>query len=115
FSHYRVRDESQRVHVQGTVTYYQPGEAVVLQRGTKSLWISTKTSIALHINDEAEATGFADIRSGFLTLTNGEVRDMNVPASILPQPASWSELAASRRVFDLVSIEGQVVTEVRES
>lgn len=34
---------TQRVRVHGTITYYQPGSSVVLQNGTKSLWISTMT------------------------------------------------------------------------
>ena len=42
-SSYHVRDLTQRVQVRGTITYYQPGSAVVLQDDSKSLWISTHT------------------------------------------------------------------------
>jgi hypothetical protein len=38
---YDVRDLTQRVRVQGSITYNQPGSAVVLQNGSKSLWIKT--------------------------------------------------------------------------
>ena len=39
-----IRDFTQRLRVHGTITYYQPGSAVVLQNGTGSLWVSTRTS-----------------------------------------------------------------------
>ena len=38
-SAYFVHDQTRRVRVQGTITYYQPGSAVVLQNGDKSLWV----------------------------------------------------------------------------
>ena len=113
---YRMNDLTQRVRVQGTITYYEPGRAVVLQSGSKSLWIATKTTTSdIHINDGADATGFPDVHSGFLTLDNGETWDSNVQTNSPPQPATWKQLASSKNVFDLVSIEGKVVTEVRET
>jgi hypothetical protein len=42
-SGYHVTDRTQRVRVHGTITYYQPGSSVVLQDGSRSLWISTLT------------------------------------------------------------------------
>jgi diguanylate cyclase (GGDEF)-like protein len=69
----------------------------------------------LRINDGADATGFPDVHSGFLTLNNGEIWDSSAPADNPPQPATWKQLASSKHVFDLVSTEGRVVTEVRET
>ena len=40
-----VHDVTERVRVKGTITYYQPGSAAVLQNGAQSLWISTRSSI----------------------------------------------------------------------
>ena len=114
-SGYRVRNLSQRVRVHGSITYYQPSSAVVLQSGAQSLWIMTRVESPLRIGDEADVTGFPDVRDGFLTLTGGEVQQSTVYSPITPLPATWSELASSKHIFDLVSIEGQVVTEVRES
>jgi diguanylate cyclase (GGDEF)-like protein len=113
-SHY-VRDLTQRVHVQGTITYYEPGRAVVLQNGSKSLWIDTRTrNTQLELNDEVDATGFPDTESGFLVLTYAEIRNRNVQAIVQPLPVTWKKLVSSSNLFDLVSIEGEVVTEVRE-
>ena len=115
FNGFRVYDSTQRFRVRGTITYYQPGSALVLQDGSRSLWISTQTRSPLKIDDVADVTGFPDIHSGFLALTRSEVEDTHVPAPISPLPATWKQLSTSTNIFDLVSIEGQVVTEVREA
>jgi len=114
FSRYHVRNLSGRVRVHGTITYYQPGSALVIQAGGKSLRVMTTMEEPLHVGNEADVTGFPDVHDGFLALTGGEVRESGVYAPQAPQPATWRQLTASKKVFDLVSIEGEVVTEVRE-
>jgi diguanylate cyclase (GGDEF)-like protein len=112
---YHVQVLSQRVRVHGTITYYQPGSAIVLEDGPKSLWIQTRGIAPLRVGDLADVTGFPGLHDGFLTLTNGAVQDSHVQAPVTPQTTTWNQLATSRNVFDLVSIEGQVVTSVREA
>jgi diguanylate cyclase (GGDEF)-like protein len=112
---YHVQILSERVRVHGTITYYQPGSAIVLQNGPKSLWIQTRSISSGQIGDVADVTGFPGLHDGFLTLTNGEIHDSHVQAPVTPQPATWGKLVLSRNVFDLVSIEGQVVSEIREA
>jgi diguanylate cyclase (GGDEF)-like protein len=111
---YHVQNLSQRIRVHGAITYYHPGSALVLQSGSKSLWIQTHTWAPLRIGDIADVTGFPGLHDGFLTLTSGAVQDSQVRAPVAAQPATWRQLASSGNVFDLVSIEGQVVSEVRE-
>lgn len=117
---YDVKDLTRRVRVEGTITYYQPGTAVVLQEGGNSLWAAIQSSSPLRVGDRAEATGFPDVQNGFLTLTRSEVRDSSTRAPILPSLFTWRELAlggnaGGSHLFDLVSIEGRVVTEVRQA
>ena len=115
-----LNDLTRRVRVKGTITYYQPGSAVVLQDGDKSLWISTLASDPLRIGDIAEATGFPDAHSGYLALADGEIRDLNIFAPIQPQPSTWRQLTMwnsgdpNGRQNDLVSFEGQVAAAMRE-
>ncbi|MGA2673963.1 MAG: GGDEF domain-containing protein [Terracidiphilus sp.] len=111
---YHVRDFSQRVQVQGTITYYRPGSAVVLQSGAKSMWIMTMTYLPLRVGDLADASGFPEVRSGYLALTHGEVRDTQVQAPIQPLPVDWWELGMGDNAFNLVSVEGRVVMQARE-
>jgi diguanylate cyclase (GGDEF)-like protein len=115
-----LRDSTSRVRVHGTITYYQPGSAVVLQDGAKSIWISTRTHNLLRVGDEADATGFPDVHDGFLNLVHGEVRDTLVFAPVTPLPATWKLLTprgydSPGHHDDLVSIEGLIVTKVREA
>ncbi len=115
-----VHDMSHRVRVKGTITYYQPGSAIVLQNGDKSLWIATRSSIPARIGDVALATGFPDVREGFLALNDGEIQDTNIFEPIQAQPASWRQLSVwnsgdpDGHQNDLVSFEGEVATAVRE-
>jgi diguanylate cyclase (GGDEF)-like protein len=116
---YHVQDLSQRIRVRGSITYYQPGTAIVLQDGAKSIWVATPVRSPLRIGDIADATGFPAVHDGFLALTHGEIEDSEVWAPVTPQPATWRQLgywSANRpdgHLYDLVSIEGQVATEVR--
>jgi diguanylate cyclase (GGDEF)-like protein len=118
---YHMRDLTPRVRVQGTITYYEPGSAIVLQDGPKSLWIETHTREPLKIGDLADATGYPQARYRFLTLTDGEVHDSQILKPVTPQAATWRQLSfwsanmPDGHQNDLVSIEGQVVTEVREA
>jgi diguanylate cyclase (GGDEF)-like protein len=118
---YHVREQMQRVRVHGTITYFQPDSSAVLQDGAKSLWIATPVHSSLQIGDMADATGFPDTRNGSLVLSHGEIEDRRIPAPITPQPATWRQLAfwsansPDGHMYDLVSIDGQVLTEVREA
>jgi diguanylate cyclase (GGDEF)-like protein len=112
-SGYHVTNLSRRVRVQGTVTYYQPGSMAVLQQGDKSLLLMTSSVAPVHVSNVADATGFPDLRDGLLVLTGAELQDTGMPNSIVPKPSSWEDLSTNKNLFDLVSIEGNVVAEVR--
>ena len=112
---YHLVNHTQRVRVRGTITYYQPGSAVVLQNGSKSLWIMTESRDELRVGDIADATGIPDVHDGFLALNHGELRDTGRHAPVLPHASTWSELTRSVHLFDLVSTRGQVLAQVREA
>jgi diguanylate cyclase (GGDEF)-like protein len=114
-STYHEESRTQRILVHGVITYYQPGSTVVLQNGAKTIKIMTRTYTPLRIGDLADATGFPDLTDGFLTLTSAEVQDSLALAPIQPISATWQQLSSGVNIFDLVSIEGQVVMEAREA
>lgn len=111
----RVVDRTRRVRVHGSITYYQPGSVVVLEAAGRSLRITTEANTTLRVGDSADATGFPQLQDGFLVLSRGEVRDSMIREPIAPEPSSWDDLAGSKHVFDLVSLTGTVVTEVRNA
>jgi diguanylate cyclase (GGDEF)-like protein len=112
--HAYVRDLSEPVRVEGTITYYIPGAAVVLQQGAKSLWIETRDEEPLTIGDWATASGYPAVRNGILTLATAEVEDSHRRASIAPQAIGWDDLYAGTDAYNLISTVGQVVKESRE-
>jgi diguanylate cyclase (GGDEF)-like protein len=110
---YHVSNLSRRVRVRGTVTYYQPGSMAVLQRGDKSVWLMTAAISPVHVGNVADATGFPELRDGFLSLTDAEIQDTGQTNTIAPKASTWEELSTGKNLFDLVSIEGTVVTQMR--
>jgi diguanylate cyclase (GGDEF)-like protein len=110
---YRVFDATRRFRVRGTITLYRPGSSAVLQDGSKSIWITTSTRTPLQVGDLADATGFPDLRAGYLALTGGELRDSHIQAPVIPVTKTWKQLVTSSNIFDLVTIEGVVETAVR--
>ena len=117
---FRSADRSQRMRVRGTITYYQPGSAVVLQDGPRSLWVETRDFSPLRVGDRATAIGFPDVQNGVLALTRSEIQDSLVPAPATPPLLTWRELAlggntAAGHSFDLVSIDGEVAADVRQA
>jgi diguanylate cyclase (GGDEF)-like protein len=117
---YHSNDSTPRVRVHGTITYYLPGFAVVLQNDDKSIWINTLTYEPLRIGDAADATGFPEVHDGFVILTHGEIHDTLLPAPVAPLATTLETLSlmgynSPGLHNELISIEGQVVTEVREA
>jgi diguanylate cyclase (GGDEF)-like protein len=112
-SGYHVSNVSRRVRVRGTVTYYQPGSTAVLQQGSKSVWLMTSGITPVQVGNVADATGFPDLYNGLLVLSSAELQDAGKPSPIEPQQTTWDDLSTNKNLFDLVSIEGTVVAEVR--
>jgi len=111
--HFHVVDRSERVRVHGSVTYYEPGSAVVIQEGTKSLWADTISEIPINVGDVVDVTGFPERHNGFLQLTRGQIQSRHARAPVTPLLETRSQLATSHHIFDLVSVEGQVISEAR--
>jgi len=101
-SAYYVRDETRRVRVEGTITYYQPGSVVVLQNGDKSIWVVTKFEGPLRVGDRADATGFPEVNGTSMTLIRGEIQDSQIQYPIPPRQVTGEELALGSRAFDLI-------------
>jgi diguanylate cyclase (GGDEF)-like protein len=107
-------DHTQRVRVEGVITYFYPTQMAVLQEGRRSIRVLTPTIERLHVGDRAEAIGIPAVDHGFLILKSGDLRSIETAAPVTPLPVTWSEVASGKHAFDLVSIEGTVVTQVRE-
>jgi diguanylate cyclase (GGDEF)-like protein len=112
---YHVKNLTKRIRVVGTVTYFEPGTGLVLENGAKSIWIKTDSISPMRVGDRAEATGFPAVSNGSLMLYGSAIQDDGVQAPVRPETATWQQLAASRHIFDLVTLEGRVQMEAREA
>ena len=110
---FKVQDLSSRVRVTGTLTYYYPTAMAILQSGDRSIRVLSPEITPLRIGDRAEAIGIPFVDQGFLTLKMGDIRTTGVPAPIEPVLLNWDEVASGKHSFDLISIEGSVVSQVR--
>jgi len=112
---YHVLDQRRRTRVRGTITYFEPGSAMVLQSGAKSIWIMTQSTTPVHVGNLADATGFPEISGGPLALSEGQIREDGEVSPIVPRPVTEPDLASGVYAFDLVSTEGQVLTSLRQA
>jgi diguanylate cyclase (GGDEF)-like protein len=87
----------------------------VLQDGNQSIWIATQTDLPLKVGDIAYASGFPDVRNGYLILAHGEIRDTHQPAPIMPHHLNWNEIGFGEHAFMLVTAEGELVMQAREA
>ena len=112
---YHVINQTARTRVHGTVTYFEPGTAVVLQSGSTSLWIKTHSFLPLQIGDVVDAIGFPGVTDGLLEMTGSELLRDGTRAPVAAQPFGIQGLRSAKPIFNLVSLEGKVVTMVREA
>src|SRR6185503_10143560 len=114
-SGYEVQNKTRRVKVSGTITYYEPGSTLVLQNGHKSLLVTTQFEQPAKIGDRATVTGFPDVQNGSLILAGAAIEDTNSPSPVAAVTSTSDVLARGDHALDLVSIDGQLLTAVREA
>lgn len=111
---YNVVDRTQRIRVQGTVTYYEPGLTVVLQDGDKSLLVFTQYEGPLPIGSVVSVSGFPNVRKGSLALDRGEIEPTGKRSPVAPQALKTGQLASGAHAFDLISVQGELLMAIRE-
>ena len=92
----------------------------MLEDGARSIWVDTDSWNPLRVGAVADAIGFPEVENGFLRLTRAEIHETLSKAPVTPTLFTWRQLALGGNmghghVFDLVSMEGVVVTEVRQA
>lgn len=106
-----------RVRVHGVITYFKAGSAIVLQNGNESLWMQTDEWDWTHViaGFEADVIGVPALHDGFLTLRHAMVRQTKNWRPVQPQASTWQELVHSKSIFNLVSLDAELVTSMHES
>lgn len=110
-----VRDESQRIHVRGSITLYQPGlEMVVETPDRQSVLVNTYEQSPLRIGQVVDVVGFPDPHDFSAVIWQANIlatRDTHV---IQATPVSWDDAAAGQYPYELISMNGKVAAEVHE-
>jgi diguanylate cyclase (GGDEF)-like protein len=114
-----VRDESQRVHVRGSVTLYQPGLQLVLETPDRqSVLVDTYEQSPLQVGQVVDVVGFPNphqyARDYSETIGQANVLPSPQIHPISPIAAAWNEAMAGNYPFDLISMEGTLAAEVKE-
>jgi diguanylate cyclase (GGDEF)-like protein len=111
----QIQDQTERVRVEGDITYYQPGAAMVLQDGPHTLWVDTLSEEPHRVGDHVFVSGFPDVRNGSVVLTRAEVESTKSNISLNVAHVDPLELASGVHAFEFVSVEGQLIMSVREA
>jgi diguanylate cyclase (GGDEF)-like protein len=114
-SGYFARDESQRVHVRGSLTLYQPGLQLVLQTSNgQAVLVSSYEQAPLHIGQVVDVVGFPDPNQYSEVLKDGSVLPSAETKIIPPALVTWTDALAGHYPYELVSMEGRIAAEVHE-
>ena len=107
-----VEDNSPPVRVRGTVTYYKPGDSAVLENDGKAIYIQTRGDARIALGDVVDATGFASDREYAPSLRQAALTPTGRKTQIQPRPVTYAEATSGLYSDNLVSITGQLVSEV---
>jgi signal transduction histidine kinase len=107
-------DYYHRVRVAGTVTYYKPGESLILEDMGKALFAETPQIDNIKIGDRVEALGFLAPRDTGPILQDAIIRDIATGQEPLPAAVTPADLSTGRFNYNFVSAEGRLLRTVRE-
>ena len=77
--------------------------------------VKTDSALPLHTGVGVEATGFPTIEDENVRLEDGQLRTVPQSAPVEPAKISWESASAGRYAYNLVAMEGEVVSLVHDS
>ena len=112
---YRAENDSRRVRITGTLTYFESGEVAVLEKDGQAILIATESTDRLQIGSTVEAIGFPELTRGTVQLIRGQVRPLDQKSQIQPQTVTWDSASAGKYSNNLITLEGEVANVVADS
>lgn len=117
FAHSFIRDESERVHVRGSVTLYQPGIQMVVETPRhNAVLVSTYEQGPIHVGQVVDVVGFPDALddSNSEAIAQANILPTDQMAPIRALPLSWKDAVAGLQPYGVVAMEGSLAAEVHE-
>ncbi|HKO12780.1 MAG TPA: GGDEF domain-containing protein [Acidobacteriaceae bacterium] len=112
---YRGTETSPRVHVRGSVTFYQPGIQMTLQTDDgQAVLVNSWEQSPLQLGQIVDAVGFPDPHGYSEVL--GEANILPSPSRLIipPVATTWPQAQAGHYPYGLISLEGRLAAEVHE-
>lgn len=112
----RTEDNSRRVRVRGTITYYKKGDSAVLEdEGRNSIYVQTRGTEELSIGDVVDAVGFASDHEYAPSLRQASILKTGARKEIVPRAVSYVEAASGLYSDNLISISGVLVSQLHDA
>jgi diguanylate cyclase (GGDEF)-like protein len=105
-------DQTERVRVQGTVTFYEPAHMVVIQHNGESLLAETHEVKPVALGEVVDVTGFADGNDAGPKLNEAQILRTGRFEKVTPQRVTYDEAIAGKYSDGLVTIGGQVLSQL---
>lgn len=101
-----------RVHVAGTVTYYHPGESLVVEDRGAALYVRTDDSSELSLGDHVEALGFPTPHDAGPILVNAMVRRFSSGPELSPTAVKLADVCSGNLNYNLISTDGVLLQQL---
>lgn len=112
---YRGTETSQRVHVRGSITFYQPGIQVTLQTDDgQAVLVNSWEQSPLQLGQVVDAVGFPDPHGYSEVLAEANILPTPSRLTIPPVATTWTNAQAGHYPYVLISLEGTLAAEVHE-
>jgi signal transduction histidine kinase len=103
-----------RVRIAGAVTYYKPGESLVLEDEGRALLIMTTQRSDIKLGDRVEALGFPALQDSGPILQDAVLRYIAHGQQLQPTRVKIADLTSGAFNNNLVSIDGRLLRRVYE-
>lgn len=107
-------DFDHRVRIAGQVTFYKPGESLILEDHGDALYTKTTQNADIALGDRVEALGFPSPRDSGPILVDTILRRISAGRPLQPTPVKLSDLCAGKLNYNLVSTEARLLRQVNE-
>ncbi len=101
-----------RLHVQGTVTFHNPGKMIYIYDGQTGLRVETKQPVTFSPGDRIDVVGFPHVDNFTLSLEDSRCRLLGRENAIAPTLAEAGKILGAGYDCQLVAVGGQLLDKI---
>ena len=115
-AHSYVDEKSQRVHVRGSVTLFEPGLQVVVETPQRqAVLVNTYEQSPLRMGQVVDVVGFPEPGQYSEVIAQATVLPSEMVQPIEPVAVGWEGASSGAYPYELVSMQGTLAAEVHEA